>query len=231
MNGASRFPTLSAAASFRGQMAVRYSPSPGGDAAMSVHHLYVRGPRRSRNSASPLFAALLLATLLVGPAFGQEERCIDGSDKADVASRLLTDKSELAHPAVEVSLPSSPHSVVVLAQPKDDVNTNYQGWVAVPVHTASCGYRVYELPPMTEPPAAFDIKVMSVFGATSQATKRYLVVLYRYHKNGSEQDSGYASYVYQWQENKFESQQKLSDQVAGLSSASAVRNRLRKAQN
>lgn len=195
---------------------------------MPVQHFYVRAPWRSRNSAPALFVALLLAMLWAGPAFSQEERCVDGSDKADVASRLLTDKTELAHPAVEVSLPSSPHSVVVLAQPKDDVNTNYQGWVAVPVHTGSCGYRIYELPPMMEPPAAFDIKVMSVFGATSEAGKRYLVVLYRYHKNGSEQDSGYASYVYKWQENKFESQQKLSDQVAGLSSAAAVRNRLRR---
>lgn len=157
-----------------------------------------------------------------------DTRCLSAANPEGLAKALLTERTELAHPAVEVSLTPSEHSVVVLIRPRDDVNTNFHGWVAVPGNTPSCQYHSYELPKMVEPPGLFDIEVRSVFGATVQSEKkRDLVVLFRYHKNGSEQDSGFACYVYGWNGQGFVSEPKLADSVVGLTTAAAVRSKLR----
>jgi hypothetical protein len=165
---------------------------------------------------------------LLVPSCIAQNQCLSGANLQDLAKQLLTDQTELAHPAVEVSLSLSDHSAVVLTRLRDDVNTNYRGWVLVPGNTPHSQYRSYELPKMVEPPGSFDIEVRSVFGAAvGQQKQRDLVVLYRYHKNGSEKDSGFACYVYAWNGKEFVSAPKLADRVIGLKTAAAVRSKLR----
>jgi len=48
------------------------------------------------------------------------------------------------------------YSVIVLIRPRGDVNTNVEGWVAVPGNAPSCQYLSCELPKMVEPPRLFD---------------------------------------------------------------------------
>jgi hypothetical protein len=184
--------------------------------------------RRSIRIFRALSIGILLSTVLVARAPASDTNCLSGANSQELAKSVLTEKTELAHPAVDLSLPSSPRSVVLLVRPANDVNTNFEGWVAVPTGTASCAYRTYGLPPMTERPGRFEIEALAVFAAAAgPQRKRNLVVLYRYHRNGSEQDSGYASKVYEWTGNGFEFQAKLADLVVGLKTASAIRSKLR----
>lgn len=182
---------------------------------------------RDRRVGSARFKFLLIP-LFFGLSCVAGAQCLNGANPQDLAKELLTDKTELAHPAVEVSLSPSEHSVVVLVRPSDDVNTNFRAWVLVPGNIASCRYRSYELPKMVEPPGQFDIEVRSVFGVTvGREKRRDLVVLYRYHKNGSEQDSGFGCYVYAWNGQEFVSEPKLAERVVGLKTAAEVRSKLR----
>jgi hypothetical protein len=186
------------------------------------------GRTKDDGSFKLLSLALVIALALI-PCRADDVLCQASGSPEDVAKRLLTEKTEFAHPVVELSLPSSEHSSVVLTRQANDVNTNFRGWVVAPTQNQSCAYRSYELPEMIEPPGLFDIDVIAVFGALSGPQKqRYLVVLYRYHKNGSESDSGYASYVYGWNGSGFESQPKLADRVVGLKTAATIRSRLSK---
>ena len=117
-----------------------------------------------------------------------------------------------------------------LRRPKDDVNTNFEGWVLVLREGQPCAYEKFILPKMIEPPGLFEIQIEAAFAAAVGAKReRDLVILYRYHKNGAENDSGYASYVYFWNGSGFESEPKLADRVVGLKTAVAVRNKLRSA--
>ena len=187
-----------------------------------------------RGSQSPVGAIcmfLLAVGLIAGSgveAYGSDEvPCHTGERPADVSKRLLTDATELAHPAVELSLPSSRQSVVVLSRLRNDVNTNYQGWVLIRTEGPVCSYRKFALPAMIEPPGLFDIEVEAVFvAAVGPERQRELVVLYRYHRNGAEQDNGYGSYIYRWDGAGFVSQPILADQVAGMRTAAAIRTKL-----
>jgi hypothetical protein len=184
--------------------------------------------RKARHTYRSMAAVLLFLGLWAGVCRADDVPCQLGDRPQDIANHLLTDNTELAHPAIELPLPSSEHSIVVLRRPKDDVDTNYQGWVLVPVESQVCSYRTYELPKMIEPPGLFEIHVEAVFGATVGAKiQRDLVILFRYHRNGAEHDNGYASYIYRWTGSGFESQPKLAGEVVGLKTATAVRSKLR----
>lgn len=188
-----------------------------------------RTTARSKRAGWLVFALALLTGLAATVCRADDVPCQAGDKPQDTAKRLLTPNTELAHPAVEVSLPAE-HSIVVLRRPKDDVNTNFEGFVLVPHQGQSCLYEKFALPKMIEPPGRFDIRIEAVFAATTGAqNRRDLVVLYAYHRNGAEGDDGYASYVYAWNRSGFESQPSLSDQVAGLKTAAAVRAKLRAA--
>ena len=115
-------------------------------------------------TSSFLFSILLLTGLAV-TGCGADVQCQADDKPQDIAKRLLTQNTELAHPAVELSLPPSEHSIVVLRRPKDDVNTNYEGSVLVLQEGQACSYKRYDLPTMVEPPGLFDIQVEAVFAA------------------------------------------------------------------
>jgi hypothetical protein len=177
-----------------------------------------------------LLFSLLLSGLATWECKADDVTCRAGDQLQDIAKRLLPENTELAHPAVELSLPASEHSIVVLRRPADGVSTNFEGFVLVPHPGKSCSYEKFALPKMIEPPGRFEIRVEAVFAAAAGApNRRDLVVLYAYHRNGAEGDDGYASYIYAWNGSGFESQPRLADQVVGLKTASAVRAKLRTA--
>lgn len=174
----------------------------------------------------PVALAALLG-LAAAAAAGDVVNCRPGSTPAEIAASLLPARAELAHPPVQVALPPSPKSLVVLYRAADGVDSNYHGWVLVPAE-GQCAYTRYALPEMDEAPTLFEIEVKSVFGANVGTKKpRALVVLYKYHRSGSEENSGYASYVYRWSGNGFESLTKTAEKLVGLKTAQQVRNKLR----
>ena len=170
--------------------------------------------------------AIFVVLLLGSPVASVAQACppVPPPKAEQIAKAVMPPGTELAHPPVSVSLPSSYCSLVVLFRPADDVNTNFQGFVVV-IGASSSTEHKYALPPMDEIPGRFDIQVLSVFRALA-ATKPVLVVLYQYHRNGSETDSGFASYVYGWSGQEYTKLHDLASKVVGLETAAAVRKKL-----
>lgn len=152
-----------------------------------------------------------------------------GETLSHFCGRLLPAGMEFAHPPVELSIGAGgPKSIVMLFRRANDVNTNYTGWVLTPEYANS--YAIHVLPPMREIPSQFDIDVKAVFDARIDSQMSWdLVILYEYHRNGSETDSGFASYLYHCSgREEFVALNNISSQLAGLKTAIEVREKLRR---
>jgi len=210
-------------------------PLPESDLCDSAPGLHVKRKFAFSSGGNVICAricAIVVAVALALPVLASNSddivHCRTGSTRHEIAKSLLPAQSALAHSPVQVSLPPSKRSLVVLYRKADDVDTNYRGWVLVPA-APPCSYQRYSLPEMDEAPTQFQIDVQSVFSAeVGSGRERVLVVLYRYHRNGSADDSGYASYVYGWNGHSFDSLSKPAEALVGLRTAAQVRRKLRK---
>ena len=174
----------------------------------------------SRNLILAIIAILGIVSLWAQEAMVRQS----GESLRDFCKRNLPENTEFAHPPLQLGFSPSARNIVVLFRPADGVNTNYTGWVLVPEHEGGEAYYKYDLPPMAEIPGRFDISVEAVFAAGGQSiVSRELVVLYRYHRNGSRNDDGYVSYVYRWTNNSFEVVSDVSRELAGLRTADVRR--------
>ena len=145
---------------------------------------------------------------------------------ADFAARLLPQDRELAHTVVEGTFGPGPGNIVILFRARNDVNTNYTGWVLVPA--GSSRYRKYELPAMPEIPSRFEITVNAVmFANADKDAAREMLVLYSYHRNGSEDDDSNAVHAYDWTGRGFTGMAGIDRNLAGLKTAAAVRRKLK----
>src|SRR5437660_6437158 len=152
----------------------------------------------------------------------------DGEPLTDFCQRIVPAGMEFAHPPLQVKIGPVSNNIVVLFRLTDNTNENFTGWVLVPDTSNAHSYTKYVLPPMFEAPDSFSIEIKAVFGAQlANQAGRDLVVLYEYHRNGRPQDSGHASYVYYWTGKDFQLRDKLWEKLAGLRTASAVRQKLR----
>jgi hypothetical protein len=143
------------------------------------------------------------------------------------ASRALPKGTELAHLPLEGRFGPGAGNVVLLFRRTDDVNSNYSGWVLVPV--APSKYSRYVLPEMREIPGHFQIEVQAVFYANADSDPALeLFVLYSYHRNGSQDDDSSAVAVYDWTGKGFVSLEAVEKKLAGLKTAAAVRASLMK---
>jgi hypothetical protein len=143
------------------------------------------------------------------------------------AARLLPKGTEVAHSVLEGRFGPGPGNIVLLFRRTDDVNTNYTGWVLVPSGAGPGKYVKHVLPKMREIPGHFYIEVQAVFYANADADPApELLVLYFYHRNGSQDDDSSATYVYRWTGSGFASLEAVERQLVGLKSAAAVRARL-----
>ena len=145
---------------------------------------------------------------------------------ADFAARLLPQATELAHTVVEGTFGPGAGNIVILFRARDNVNTNYTGWVLVPA--GSSRYRKYELPAMPEIPSRFEITVSAVmFANADKDPARELLVLYAYHRNGSEDDDSNGVHAYDWTGRGFTAMTGMDRNLAGLKTAAAVRRKLK----
>jgi len=152
----------------------------------------------------------------------------DGETLRSFCSRILPEATEFAHPPLQLKIGPVADNIVVFYRHTEEGNENFTGWVLMPDRSHGGSYRKYTLPPMFEVPKTFTIDIKAVFGAgVRNNPDRNLVVLYEYHHNGRPQDSGYASYVFQWTGNDFQVRKKLWEALAGVRTAAAVRHKLR----
>ena len=172
-----------------------------------------------------LFACLLLAFPAILHAQDTVAR-LPREAAADFAARLLPANSELAHTVIEGAFGPGAGNIVVLYRARDSVNTNYSGWVLAPAGPSK--YRKYELPAMTEIPGQFEITVTAVmFANADKDPARELLVLYAYHRNGSQSDDSNAVYAYHWTGHGFEALTGIDRSLAGLKNAASVRRKLK----
>ena len=89
------------------------------------------------------------------------------------------------------------------------------------------GKRPYMLPGLGLIPNQFAIEVQAVFfEKAAGGSEQELLILYSYHRNGSESDDGHACAVYQWSNNQFVRLPGEEKKVLNLATAAEVRRRI-----
>lgn len=158
--------------------------------------------------------SILLSLSLAALCLGQN---LEQFAKAHVPKGM-----ELAHPPLEGSFGPAGRHIVLLYRPALE-DGEFKGTVYLD------GDRPRELPPMGLIPDQFAIDVKAVFFDKAQAggAPPALIILYGYHRNGSESDDSSACLIYQWRDNQFIRLPDVEKKVASLTTASAVRKRLR----
>jgi hypothetical protein len=139
-------------------------------------------------------------------------------DLEQFAKAHLPAGSELAHPPVAGSFGPPGRHIVLLHRPESDDDGRFRGTVFLN------GERPQALPSLDLIPNQFATEVKAVFFDDSQ-----LFILYAYHRNGSQADESHACAVYRWRGTEFVSAPDVERKIAGLSTAAAVRQRLRRA--
>ncbi len=151
-----------------------------------------------------------------------------GESLAAFAKRLTPAGRELAHAPLEGAFGPGAGNVVLLWRKADAADTNYSGEVLVPAAAGSRSYARHALPPMREIPGHFEIEVAAVFYANADRDAALeLIVLYSYHRNGSQADDSHGVSVYDWTGRGFVSLDVIGGKLAGLDTAAKVRARLR----
>jgi hypothetical protein len=149
--------------------------------------------------------------------------CCEAQSLEQFAKDHLPAGMELAHPAFAGTFGPVGRHIVVLYRPAGE-DGEFKGTVYLGSE------RPHELPPMGLIPNQFTIDVKAVFFENAAGgPEPELFVLYAYHRNGSEADDSHACQVYQWRNDHFERVPAVEAKVAGLATASAVRQRLRRA--
>lgn len=174
-------------------------------------------------------AAFFVATALLSPVLLLSET-VDrrpNESLADFAARVIPKGTELAHRAIQGAFGPSKENVVILYHKRDDIDTNYAGWVLTPEGEKAASYRKYELPPMKEIPKLFEITVSAVMFAAISGPEPDLIVLYEYYRNGSGKGASNAAYAYHWNGEQWTLRDDVSQKLAGLKDAAAVRRKLK----
>jgi hypothetical protein len=128
---------------------------------------------------------------------------------------------ELAHPPVGGSFGPAGRHIVLLYRPQGD-DGEFKGVVYL------AGEQPSDLPPLDLIPNHFTVEVEAVFFERAEiAAEPSLIILYSYHRNGSDSADGHACAIYSWRGNQFVRLMEVEKKVASLSTASAVRQRLR----
>jgi hypothetical protein len=131
----------------------------------------------------------------------------------------------LAHPAIEGSFgPAGKHILLLSRLVNDD--GEFKGTVYLN------GDKPSALPEIGLIPNQFAIEVKAVFFEKPPgAANLDLLILYGYHRNGSESDDGHACLIYRWRGHNFVRVEELEKKVANLDTAAAVRRRLRQVEH
>ena len=144
--------------------------------------------------------------------------CAAAQDLDQFAKAHVPAGMELAHPAVPGTFGPAGRHIVVLYRPESDDSAEFKGIVFLN------GERPQPLPPLGLVPNQFAIEVKAVFFDSTQ-----LFILYGYHRNGSQADDSHACAVYRWRDTEFVHVPDVERKIVGLSTAAAVRQRLRRA--
>lgn len=168
--------------------------------------------------------ALLAAAPL--PVRAQTAERPEKSSADDFARSAIPAGRELAHPVVEGAAGPTPASIVAIHQATRDVtDRNFQGLVLA---GGPKSYRALPLPALDLAPGQFEIEVLSVFLANANRDARQeIFVLYTYHRNGSQEDDGFATAVYEWNGKAF-ANSAVAAQLTGLKTQASIRARLKK---
>jgi hypothetical protein len=157
-----------------------------------------------------LFSILLLPALC--PA----------QDLDQFAKAHLPEGMDLAHPAVSGAFGPVGKHVVLLYRPHLS-DGEFKGVVYVAGREKGI-----DLPAVGLIPNQFTIEVKAVFFEKLPGDSTPdLLILYGYHRNGSEADDSNACLVYQWRGNQFVRVPDVENKIVSLATADAVRKRLR----
>lgn len=167
---------------------------------------------------------VLTACLFLAACDAQQVRRAPGMSLADLGKSILPAGRQLAHPVVTGDFGPGKGNVVVLHQAASGSDRNFGGVVLT---GGPAVYRSCTLPPLNLLPGQFEIEILAVFFANANRDPAAeLFVLYSYHRNGSQEDDGFAVAAYEWKGGTFAALP-LAAKLAGLSTAAAVKARLK----
>jgi hypothetical protein len=147
----------------------------------------------------------------------------EGQPLEQFAKDHLPAGMELAHPPVAGTFGPVGRHIVLLYRPAGETG-EFKGTVYLD------SQRPYELPPAALIPNQPPIEVKAVFfDNAAGGPDPELLVLFAYRRNSSETHENHGCHVYLWRGDHFERVPDVEKKVAGLSTASAVRERLRRA--
>ena len=142
----------------------------------------------------------------------------------DFGKTVLPAGRELAHPVVAGDFGPGKGNLVVLHQAASGSDRNFAGVV---LSGGPAEYRAWTLPPLRLIPGQFEIEILAVFFANANRNPDpELFVLYSYHRNGSQDDDGFAVAAYEWKGNGF-AELPLAAKLTGLKTAAAVKQKLK----
>lgn len=173
---------------------------------------------------------LVVGLLTLASGLGQPQPVRQPNESlADFAARLTPSGMRLAHPPVEGEFGPGSRNIVLLFQPAESADSNFRVSVLIPETDGR--YRSLEAPPLDLIAGHFDVTVNAVmFAATQPGPQRDLLVLYAYHRTGSEQDDGNAVAAYSWNGKAFLRDEAAERRLLGAKTAADVRKRLKASQ-
>ena len=142
------------------------------------------------------------------------------------AKRIIPPKTDLVHTVVEGKFGDFAKAIVLFFDNTDKLSAGFTGWVLA--LGADGSYKKYALPAIDAIVGHFEFTVNAVFFANADKDAQLeLIVLYEQYRNGSGEDPFKGAFVYDWDGSKFVSLPEVETKLAKLTTAKAVRLKLK----
>ncbi|MEW6127557.1 MAG: hypothetical protein AB1757_11020 [Acidobacteriota bacterium] len=142
------------------------------------------------------------------------------------AKRIIPAKTELVHTVVEGKFGAFAKAVVILFDKTDELSAGFSGWVLA--LNADGSYKKFSLPAINAIPGQFEFSVNAVMFANADKDPQFeLILLFEQYRNGSGEEPFKGSLVYDWDGKQFVSMTDVETHLEGLTTAKAVRAKLK----
>jgi hypothetical protein len=171
---------------------------------------------------------LTTAVLILGSSAGAQEviKRKPGESLQVFAKRIIPPKTDLVHTVIEGKFGGFANAVVLFFDNTDKLSAGFTGWVLA--LNADGSYKKYILPAIEAIPGQFEFSINSVFFANADKDPQLeLIVLYEQYRNGTGEDPFHAAFVYHWDGNAFVSLRNVEPKLNKLTTAKAVRMKLK----
>jgi hypothetical protein len=173
-----------------------------------------------------IFLCLCFFTLLISSNAQEVVKRNAGESLQSLGKRIIPPKTELVHTVVEGKFGAFAKAVVLFFDNTDQLSKGFTGWVLA--LNADGSYKKYVLPAIEAMPGQFEFTVSAVFFANADKDPQpELIVLYEQYRNGSGENPFKGAFVYDWEGSKFIPLTDVEAKLQKLTTAKAVRLKLK----